>query len=151
MSKFVPVLTADLDWLLRCGKLALKQRDEDYEYRTQHGESISPSQMHRHNRNRRKWRRVLRAFEEATKNVVSPGEREGEADRLAADLAAARAERDELAKALRGVSKSVEAHMYLNDPPADENMDEYDYMMKPLWEAALAALPAPPEQEDDNE
>lgn len=43
-----------------------------------------------------------------------------------------------LAEALKGVMNSIEAHVYLKEPPTDP--DEYDSMMQPLWEEARAAL-----------
>jgi len=41
---------------------------------------------------------------------------------------------DDLLKAIDGVFKSYEFYSYVEKPKDDWKMDEYDYMMKPLWE-----------------
>ena len=41
---------------------------------------------------------------------------------------------DDLLKAIKGVFKSYEFYCYIQKPVSDGEMDEYDYMMKPLWE-----------------
>lgn len=57
---------------------------------------------------------------------------------LNANLTHERAKNQRLAAALKGVMNSIEAHVYLKEPPTDP--DEYDLMMQPLWEEARAAL-----------
>jgi len=56
---------------------------------------------------------------------------------------------EELVKAVTGVMSSIEAHMYLRDPKPDDQFDEYDYMMKPLWVALDAALRAFDDKPDE--
>lgn len=46
----------------------------------------------------------------------------------------------ELEAALEGVTKSYECRCHTVTPKPDDEMDEYDLMMRPLWEEAKRVL-----------
>lgn len=55
----------------------------------------------------------------------------------------------EAQKALRELSNSLEYQQYvIDDSPPDDQLDEYDGMMKPIWKAATAAIDAARREDD---